>query len=93
LPLLYFWGLRWFLGRRSVCDDYLLRRGVFPTDDDGSGCRCRFLTLFAAFLVTLPVIGYASWRGYQETIIGDVTLHPPYRGKRANWHTKSAAWQ
>lgn len=30
-----------------------------------------FLTLFAAFLVTLPVIGYASWRGYRETIISD----------------------
>lgn len=30
-----------------------------------------FLTLFLAFVVTLPVIGYASWRGYRETIIGD----------------------
>lgn len=30
-----------------------------------------FLTGFAAFLVTLPVIGYASWRGYRETIISD----------------------
>lgn len=30
-----------------------------------------FLTLFLAFTVTLPVIGYASWRGYRETIIGD----------------------
>lgn len=30
-----------------------------------------FLTLFVAFLATLPVIGYASWRGYRETIISD----------------------
>jgi uncharacterized membrane protein len=30
-----------------------------------------FLTLFAAFLFTLPIIGYASWRGYKETIISD----------------------
>ncbi|MEZ5535047.1 MAG: DUF2189 domain-containing protein [Thiolinea sp.] len=30
-----------------------------------------FLTGFAAFLLTLPVIGYASWRGYRETIISD----------------------
>ena len=30
-----------------------------------------FLTLFAAFLFTLPIIGYATWRGYKETIISD----------------------
>lgn len=30
-----------------------------------------FLTLYAAFLFTLPIIGYASWRGYRETIVSD----------------------
>lgn len=30
-----------------------------------------FLTLFLAFVITLPIIGYASWRGYRETIISD----------------------
>jgi uncharacterized membrane protein len=30
-----------------------------------------FLTAYAAFLFTLPIIGYASWRGYRETIISD----------------------
>jgi len=30
-----------------------------------------FVTAYLAFLVTLPVIGYASWRGYKETIIAD----------------------
>ncbi|QTR47420.1 DUF2189 domain-containing protein [Thiothrix litoralis] len=36
-----------------------------------------FLTLFLGFIVTLPVIGYASWRGYRETIIGDEWQQDP----------------
>ncbi|MEZ5476086.1 MAG: DUF2189 domain-containing protein [Thiolinea sp.] len=30
-----------------------------------------FLTGFIGLMVTLPVIGYATWRGYRETIIAD----------------------
>jgi uncharacterized membrane protein len=36
-----------------------------------------FLTLFLGFVIILPIIGYASWRGYRETIIGDEWQQDP----------------
>lgn len=41
------------------------------------GILAGFVTGFAAFLVTLPVIGYASWRGYREVIIADEWSQDP----------------